>query len=83
MAVKNPTAWRPDSGFGSVVATGSLRIVTAAGLFLITKAGLFIVQNASQVIPKSPTSWVRTGKNATIWANADHKNPTAWTGSGL
>jgi hypothetical protein len=61
MAVKNPTQWRPGSGHGFVVATGSLSIVTKAGLKVVTKAGLRVVQNPTQVIPKYPTVWTASG----------------------
>lgn len=61
MAVKNPTQWRPGSGHGFVVPTGSLKIITKAGLFLVNKAGLRIVQNPTQVIPKNSTVWTPSG----------------------
>lgn len=59
--IKNPTQWRPASGFGLVVATGSLEIVNKAGLIIVNKAGLFVVQNPTQVNPKNPTAWTASG----------------------
>lgn len=61
MAVKNPTQWRPESGKGFVIPTGSLEIVNRAGLIVVNKAGLFVVQNPTQVIPKFPTVWTVSG----------------------
>jgi hypothetical protein len=60
-AVKNPTQWRPESGHGFVVPTGSLSIVNKAGLLVVNKAGLVVVQNPTQVIPKYPTIWTASG----------------------
>lgn len=67
IVTKNPTRWRPESGFGYVEQTGSLEIVNKAGLIVVNKAKLFVVQNPSQVVPKFATSWTKTGKNATQW----------------
>lgn len=61
MAIKNPTQWRPSSGHGFVIPTGSLSIVTKAGLLIVTKAGLSVVENATQVIPKYATVWTPSG----------------------
>lgn len=61
MAVKNPTQWRPESGLGFVVSTGSLQIVNKTGKIIVNKAGLFVVENPSQVIPKYPTVWTASG----------------------
>lgn len=59
--VKNPTQWRPESGFGSVVLTGSLSIATKAGLLVANKAGFIIVENPSEVVPKNATIWTGSG----------------------
>lgn len=59
--IKNPTAWRPGSGFGQVVQTGSLAIVNKAGLLIVNKAGLQVVQNPTQVNPKNATVWTGSG----------------------
>lgn len=59
--VKNPTQWRPGSGHGFVVPTGSLTIATRAGLFIVNKAKLRVVQNPTQVIPKYATVWTASG----------------------
>lgn len=61
MPVKNPTQWRPGSGHGFVVPTGSLTIVTKSGLSVVNKAGLKVVQNPTQVVPKYPTLWTASG----------------------
>lgn len=63
MTIKTPTAWRPASGQGSVVLTGSLPIVTNAGLPIVgnTVSHLPLVVNPTRTVPKSPTVWTAIG----------------------
>lgn len=68
--IKNPTQWRPASGLGQVVSTGSPYITTKNGTFIVTKNTTFIIANASEVLPKTPTTWTRTGKTSTSWRPA-------------
>jgi hypothetical protein len=68
--IKNPTAWRPPSGQGSVVEIGNLPLVANTLLPLVdnTASHLPIDTTPSYTLPKNPTSWI----------NEDVKNPTAW-----
>lgn len=65
--ILNATLWRPRNGQGFVIPTGMLKVVTAAGLAIVNKAGLFVVENPTEVAPKYPVNWTKTGKTSTQW----------------
>lgn len=61
MVVRNPTKWRPPSGKGYIVSTGTNYLVTNLSEFLVTNAGDNLVTTPDYAVPKYPTLWTLSG----------------------
>jgi hypothetical protein len=59
--IKNPTQWRPISGYGYILNNGGLDLVTNLGAFLTDNLGNYILTNPTSEIGKSQTAWTQSG----------------------